>query len=326
MAVIGADPDQLRATANQFVQAADRLQESLKGLNAFISNSAMWRGPDSERFRSEWNGQSVFALNGAINALRTGADILRRNADEQDTASQANGGNGASICAVPARPAPSSAAELLDHIENDMTYDNGERIEDDDGIRIERVVGPDGETRLIVYIKGQDTAEGRGLDRSIGVATGLIRDDTNLTEDIDAALRHCPEGKDTEVMLVGLSQGGMDAQNIAASGDYNVKALVTYGSPLIKSDIPGVHTVHMRAEGDAVPGWGESLSLGRALGSGPSSDYIFTSDPNLRQGADVHAEGYPDVAKDFDQSQDPRFAGVKSTMERFQGQMTVVTE
>ena len=31
-------------------------------------------------------------------------------------------------------------------------------------------------------------------------------------------------------MLVGFSQGGMDAQNIAASGRYDVTSVVTFGS------------------------------------------------------------------------------------------------
>ncbi len=342
MAVQGADVAQLRTTATQFGKGADALEFSAKALHSLIGSGTQWRGPDAERFRNEWTGMSSRAIAAAVASLRQAADELRRNADQQEQASTAGTGGGVS--------APRGARQLLDHIENDQKDDQGNSLGDDDGLRIEKVVGPDGETRLVVYFKGQDTegVEGRDLARSSGLATGLIGVDEDLTRKIDEALKNCPDGKNTDVMLVGLSQGGMDAQNIAASGKYNVTNLVTFGSPTIQADNPNIQTVHMHAKGDPVPPAGNfGRGLGAAFGnvaqgkyvpgiglgsflvdavSPPSSNFVYDSDPGLGLGMGVHDQGYPDVAQSFDESSDARFTDVKESMKKYEGSVTVVTE
>lgn len=361
MTVTGADPDQLRSTASQFVQAADRLQSSVKGLNGFVTNAAIWRGPDSERFRSEWNGQSVFALNAAISALRSGADVLRRNADEQENASRADGGGGAGSGGSGSKSAaPEGASALYKKI---RTLD-----ESHDGVMIQEVVGPDGKTRLVVYLAGTDLEDSkRDVGRNLLLAGNWNDDET--TAKIDRALRAAgydpaDRSKQPEMMFVGFSQGGMEAQNLVASGRYNAAALVTYGSPLVHADVAGVSTVHLRAEGDNTPNIpAEALALARRdfvsaallrgdVINGPGdrvplldplsgeSKNIFVSnsgtaldwsDPvksaeSVVTGNHGNSAVYTDVGADFDKSTDPKFASQKAVMDRFEGTVTRTTE
>jgi pimeloyl-ACP methyl ester carboxylesterase len=59
--------------------------------------------------------------------------------------------------------------------------------------------------------------------------------------------------KGAEVMLVGYSQGGTDAQNIAMQyNDFKVTQVVTFGSP-VRQDLD-VPAVHLQANGDHIPG------------------------------------------------------------------------
>lgn len=236
------------------------------------------------------------------------------------------------------RPSPAGAAELFSHIRNDDHHG--------DGFRVERVIGDDGQTRLIVYFKGQDTTPGRGLGlgRSIGVSTGLIGVDAAAVDAIDRALADCPKGQASEVMLVGLSQGGMDAQNIAASHRYRVDTLVTFGSPIVRLDDPAIATVHIRAGGDPVPIAGEA---GRAVSTAALGGLlppvgllrstisairiallptIFAYDPHDGTGMHVHENDYPAAARAFDRSDGPEFAGVRAHIATFHGAATVIVD
>ena len=239
MAVLGADVDELRSTAKQLTQAADQLQSSMKSLSTLISNASMWRGPDSDQFRSEWRTQSVHSLTSAVDKLRAGADALRRNADQQENASRAEGGtiggpggsqNGDFVAT------PTGLHGLWGAI-HDIPKDSS-------GYRVQKVIGADGVERYIVYIAGTDGADGQTKLSNIPAAQGRVDE-----KQVEALKRLIP--KDAEVMLVGFSQGGMDAQNIAKLHEFNVTQIVTYGSPTRADlDIPAVH---LRASGDQIP-------------------------------------------------------------------------
>lgn len=315
----GADVEQLRALAKQLAGSADKLEDMSSALRSLVGSNTQWRGADAERFRADWNGVSVGVLKNVVNGLREADAVLRRNADEQDRASGKSAG----------------AAELLRRLENDQRDDQGDTICDVDGVRIETVVGPDGKSRLIVYLKGQDTTSNRDFARSVGLATGLVGVDASITRQIEEALAKLPEGKKSEVMLVGLSQGGMDAQNLAAAGRYNVTTLMTYGTPIIHADSPGIATAHIRAEGDPVPVAGEAAAAMARSGGNPlsllahavtpRSDNVFTHDtPGDGEWGSVHGNGYPGAAEAFDESTDRGFDDVKKNMKKFEGAVTVV--
>lgn len=90
MALVGADVDQLRTLARTLTQAADRLDGMTREVTVRLS-STPWTGPDAERHRSQWNGQSLGLARGVIGALRSAADVVERNATEQDHASEIGG-------------------------------------------------------------------------------------------------------------------------------------------------------------------------------------------------------------------------------------------
>jgi len=62
---------------------------------------------------------------------------------------------------------------------------------------------------------------------------------------------------ESEVVLVGHSQGGLVASLVAASGNYNVRGLVTFGAPAGGVRIPAaVPTLSVRHSDDLVPALG----------------------------------------------------------------------
>ncbi|MGE2716263.1 WXG100 family type VII secretion target [Mycolicibacterium litorale] len=308
MTVIGADPAQLRTTAGQFAQAADRLQGSLKGLNSVVLNTGIWRGPDSERFRSEWNGQSTHALNAAISALRAGAEVLRRNADEQDDASRADGGGSGGSTQY--GKAASGLHDMWDEF-RDVPHDSS-------GYRVQKVVGEDGVERYVVYIVGTDGSVTQTKWENVDAISGVTDD-----EQLDALVRLIPDG--AEVMLVGYSQGGIDAQNIAASGRLNVSQIVTFGSP-VRNDLD-VSAVHLQDAFDPVPGSGifnPQLYSGSAQ-NGNENVEVFSARSTTASpfGIDEHIGGYGELSEKWDEAAasgaDSRAATSAGNFDRFQG-------
>ncbi|WP_019973409.1 WXG100 family type VII secretion target [Mycobacterium sp. 141] len=248
MAYQGADPVQLRTVAARFDNAADTLDQLVKTLNGKVNIGWLWTGADADRFRSQWAGRSSLSVKAAADGLRQAGIDLRRNAEEQERVSGAVGlatsSRSGAEAGVPT--APASTSSLFDRIKvSDRSQD---------GIYIEQVIGADGRTRFIVYLNGTSAAERLTVGRNAEVIQG--RPDSYITGRIDAALAAAgyKPGKDgPDVMFVGFSQGGMDAQNIAAAGRYHVTDLVTYGAPLTHADQSGINTVHLRAKGDGVP-------------------------------------------------------------------------
>jgi hypothetical protein len=112
MAISGADVEQLRTAATRLQNGADALEESSKFLSGLINADTAWRGADAERFRSQWTSVSLPGMTRAADALRQGAEELRRNANEQAQASgvDAGGGNPFHVSGPAIAPAAGSDA------------------------------------------------------------------------------------------------------------------------------------------------------------------------------------------------------------------------
>lgn len=65
--------------ADTITQLTSRLTQQLEG--------TPWQGPDSQRFRTDWQGQYVPALNSVVTALQENAQLLASQADDQERAS-----------------------------------------------------------------------------------------------------------------------------------------------------------------------------------------------------------------------------------------------
>ena len=90
MGLVGADVHQLRTLARTFSPAAERL-EGMSGEVTGRLSAASWTGPDADRYRSQWHGESLAMVRGVVGALRAAATTVDRNASEQEQASTGTG-------------------------------------------------------------------------------------------------------------------------------------------------------------------------------------------------------------------------------------------
>jgi|UPI00036B1F0F uncharacterized protein YukE len=298
-AAIGADVEQLRSLAKQFAQSADRLEQGSSGLSRVIANAAYWRGNDANQFRTQWRSQSTPSITAAVKTLRTAADALVHNADEQDQASAAGGGTASPDTGNPdpsysvLRKAPDGLSDMWNEVKG-MPNDSG-------GYRIQKIVGADDQVRYIVYIGG-DAAQGDNAWYKSDRAAINGKVDKFMLSELERLIPH-----DAEVMMVGYSQGGMDAQNIAANSQLNITNIVTFGSPARKDlDVPSINLI---ADGDRIAAMPTIAAGDRwTLNPSDSNSTVFRGDPGVSSnfidnlndpyGKRAH-EGYANVVDQF---------------------------
>lgn len=93
----GADVAQLRELARQFERASQELGHARGRVGSGIQITA-WAGPVAVRFRGSWDSEHSRAIDAAATALHDAADVLARNASDQETTSRATDGSfGSSI-------------------------------------------------------------------------------------------------------------------------------------------------------------------------------------------------------------------------------------
>lgn len=87
MAIWGADIVQLKALGTK-LQAGSSEIDKQRSLLTKALDSTDWKGPDADKFRSEWSGQHVAALAKVSQALQEAGQQASRNATEQEGASR----------------------------------------------------------------------------------------------------------------------------------------------------------------------------------------------------------------------------------------------
>ena len=120
-----------------------------------------------------------------------------------------------------------------------------------EGIRVDAVTGADGVTRYVVNIPGTETPGGafapaswlentNGRNWSANLYAMAQGSSATNAQAVQLAMQNAGIPPGAEVLLTGHSQGGLVASNLAAdpSFDYNVKGIVTYGSPVQCADFP----------------------------------------------------------------------------------------
>lgn len=158
-------------------------------------------------------------------------------------------------------PVPGSLAEVIAHLDGVNAWSAGPSSPDNGTIEIQTWVGADGVPHHIVYVPGTDD-----LTTTPWTQDGDVRDlHTNLTvigggataygEGILQAMHDAGISPDDPVMIVGHSQGGMEAVWAAGHGDFNVTQVVTAGSPVGAMGEPPADTAVLSLEnhGDVVP-------------------------------------------------------------------------
>ncbi len=238
--------------------------------------------------------------------------------------------DGATFAVDTGRPA-TAAAETLDTSASAL-YSRLRRLTDHpwakDGLAIEQVE-TNGITRVIVYFGGTVGQVPDTLSATRGALRNLARYFANevdhvITARIDDALKDLPTG--TEIMFVGYSQGGMDAQNIAAAWAKEnhrgvVTTVITYAAPIVQPPGAGAeHVLHLRARHDPVP------QLGAAGHTRSEADWwatgqVFEVVANVGLNVDLHGDvkTYADVGAQFDAVSATRYPTVAADLAKFAG-------
>lgn len=86
----GADVAQLRSLGEDLARAAEVLATTSGRLTGIVESSP-WHGRDAERFRAGWHGSSLPLLRGVSTSLAEAAQVLERNAEQQEATSSAAG-------------------------------------------------------------------------------------------------------------------------------------------------------------------------------------------------------------------------------------------
>jgi len=136
-------------------------------------------------------------------------------------------------------------------------------------VRIERYSEPGLPDRFEVYIGGtvdfSPVAKGEPFDltSNLELEAGLP---AGAYVGVQQAMEQAGVTSDTPVVLTGHSQGGLVASRLAASGEYAVDALVTFGAPAGQVAIPpSVPALIVENTDDVVPALGGVQANGDAL-------------------------------------------------------------
>lgn len=124
-------------------------------------------------------------------------------------------------------------------------------------ISIQTITQPDGSVSHIVQLPGTDDFFAQDEIRNMGSNLNLIAgESTAYGQAIQQAMQEAGVGPNDPVMLVGHSQGGMQAAALAAdpSFGYDVTHVVTAGSPVATAGVPDdVQVLSLENTGDVVP-------------------------------------------------------------------------
>src|SRR5215207_6684969 len=93
MAYYGADIGELREFARQLSAGSDSLEDVRRTLQSAVT-SAPWRGPDGEDLRNRWSTELAPSPADVAGGLRSAAQRIRANADDQERTSTDVGGGG----------------------------------------------------------------------------------------------------------------------------------------------------------------------------------------------------------------------------------------
>ncbi|WP_029291936.1 alpha/beta hydrolase [Cellulomonas sp. HZM] len=151
-------------------------------------------------------------------------------------------------------PAPRSTADVLRNVA--ASYPRAGAPPST--VSVQRLAHPDGSVAWVVEVPGtQSGSFGGGTATDMTTNTRLVAGiDDDMSDGVLAALDAAGARPDEPVLLAGHSQGGMVAMTVAAraAGRFDVRAVVTAGSPDVPRRIPaGVQVRSYRIDEDLVP-------------------------------------------------------------------------
>jgi hypothetical protein len=212
---------------------------------------------------------------------------------------------------------PGSLADVMQHLDEVNGWSPAEHPENNGTIEIQTWTDAAGVPHHIVYIPGTDdlatlpwTADGdvRDMPTNFVVMGG---GDTAYGQGITQAMHDAGIGADDPVLLVGHSQGGMEAVWLADTEEFNVTHVVTAGSPVgVMGEPPGgTQVLSLEHQGDVVP-----LVDGEANPDTPSHVTVVFDDHETSVAANHDISHYVNGAAGVDQSADPSITDQLQTM------------
>lgn len=82
---VGMNIEEVRTLARQLQDRAGQIDQIMTQLTGQLG-STEWRGPDADRFRSEWDSHHRQALHRVSEALRSASQAANTNAAQQEQA------------------------------------------------------------------------------------------------------------------------------------------------------------------------------------------------------------------------------------------------
>ena len=192
-------------------------------------------------------------------------------------------------------------------------------------VRIERYTMSDGSRAYAAYIAGTDGSS--TWDNTANLA--LYRGDASTSSAAVAqALEAAGAQRGDTVQVTGYSQGAMVAAHLAASGEYDVPVLATFGSPVAVDVDPATLVVDVRHDDDpiaalaappsaAAPGADGGVTIGRVVD--PATGPHDVTMPAHDGGA------YLETARRADASGDPRLAALEQRLAVYDAAVSVET-
>jgi uncharacterized protein YukE len=86
VAYYGIETEQMDQMGRQFESKAAEIQSLVAQLGRAVDGVG-WSGPDADRFKTDWQGKHATELNAVSEVLRNAAQSIRRNMQEQQSAS-----------------------------------------------------------------------------------------------------------------------------------------------------------------------------------------------------------------------------------------------
>ncbi|HEY8701981.1 MAG TPA: hypothetical protein VIM08_13655 [Arthrobacter sp.] len=87
MAIWGADVQQLKDLGSKLQAGASEIENQKSALNKAL-HSTDWKGPDADKFRTDWDSNHMTQLSRVADALKEASQKAKQNADQQDQTSR----------------------------------------------------------------------------------------------------------------------------------------------------------------------------------------------------------------------------------------------
>lgn len=203
---------------------------------------------------------------------------------------------------------------------------------------IERYGGPD-QADWVVYIGGtvswspQATAEPWDLTSNLAAvaASGSANSGSASYRAVMQAMKQAGIGADDPVIMVGHSQGGLVAAQVASSGAFSAAGIATFGAPTAQLELPAeIPVVFVEHSDDLVPALGGMPHLGPAAGVavGAAAAVRLTVRREVYANAPIPAgqalpahslHTYRDTGVLMDESPEPRLGRFRERLTRLVG-------